>query len=134
MNNGDHAKRFIKSLVRGMEIQAHSDNDDWDDPDTPSSMKDRYGDTWRYIFGIHKGIGRMRVGKAVDYDFVNDEPIHHGISDKHWRDHYDKYGYGPYGDGLKLGKRLAFYEEDTDFKFVEPEDDQSEELEFTFVE
>jgi hypothetical protein len=116
------ARRFIEDLVRAMQGRS------WDEhekegtsieigTDKPSETKQLYGDVWTLLYGINSGMALMHQEHEEEFDWEAGEKIDHGISgDESWQDHYDQYGYGAYGRGLKIGKRLAFYE-DRDFTF-----------------
>lgn len=140
------AETFINDLCRAMQDiawrnsenphrGASSDNDH-------SIQKDRYGDTWTYLYGVQSGFYKMKEGQETGYDFDNHEKVEMGIDDSAWKEHYQKYGSGPYGRGLKVGKRVAVYtgkdftfeepeDDDPEFEFVDPDEDESK---FTFLE
>jgi hypothetical protein len=118
----DDARQFIYDLIGTMQTRS------WEEcqkPDTDiergqnmsSEAKQLYGDTWTFLYGISSGMALMNSEHEKEIDWDNGEEIDHGIAgDDSWQEHYDQYGYGPYGRGLKIGKRLAFYE-DRDFSF-----------------
>lgn len=137
----DGARSLITDLVRYMENRAfhlanseanHQLNDNRGS--TPSAQKQYYGDSWRLLYGIHTGMSMMKGEKRVEFSYETEEEIDYGISgDDSWQEHYDEYGYGPYGRGLKIGKRLAFYE-DRGFEFSSYEDEDEEDSTFTIRE
>lgn len=102
------------------------------DEDDPSMQQQFYGDAWKLIYGIYMGMQEMKEGSSQIFAEGGTE---WKIDDHEWQEHYDQYGYGPYGRGLEIGKKLAFYE-DTDFDFTEDVEQESEESEsdFTFTE
>ena len=93
----------------------------------PSIQKQYYGDTWSFIYGIQTGMNLMKEEKDICVKWENGGPKKedNGVKgDDSWQEHYDEYGYGAYGRGLKIGKRLAFYE-DRDFTFSNKSDESS---------
>ena len=137
MKNAKQAHRFIQDVCRAMERSAHNhavEHDiDFPGKNEPSLQKEMYGNTWKFFFGVSKGIDLMEYARRTDYDRGSGEKIDHGVSDDSWQEHYGKYGYGPYGGGLTLGKRLAVYN-DTEFTFVEPESEDANESKFNFIQ
>jgi len=138
MKDAEQARRFIQDVCRAMERSAHNyavEHDiDFPGKDEPSLQKEMYGNTWKFFFGVSKGIDLMKhAGRRTDYDWETQEKIDHGIDDDSWQEHYEKYGYGPYGSGLTLGKRLAVYN-DTEFTFVEPESEDTSGSKFNFIQ
>lgn len=112
MSEKEGAKRLLWDLITGMKRRTF--NDDAPSPDaTSSSQKKMYGDSWSLAFGITRGCALME-------DSLDE-----------WLQNYDEYGYGAYGNGLKIGRELATYT-GRDFSLKEPE--KSVEREFTFVE
>lgn len=93
---------------------------------------DFYGDQWSLLYGIITGIDLMQEGSARQWDDDKEEWTDAGISDHKWRENYEEYGHGDYGEGMKIGKRLAFYT--GKFEFVEPEDSTEDGHSFTFTE
>lgn len=115
MQSGDGARQFFEDLRSGMERRAWSEAKDTDELDSSgdSVMKKYYGDPWTFVFGVCDGIWLMKEDKSGDT----------------WQESMDKFGYGTFGRGLRIGRRLAFYEPDQ-FDFKEPDSDDG----FTFVE
>lgn len=130
----EDARNFITELVHCMRKRAwykrrnDSDSDIEMGEDKPSEGKQLYGQKWTLLYGISKGMTLMDREHEKEYDCDNAEQIDHGISgDDSWQEHYDEYGYGAYGRGLKIGKRLAFYEDrDFDFSSNESQTDSTE--------
>lgn len=81
------------------------------DDNTASVMEQLYGDTWEYLIGIIRGMEKIEEGYDVDADHAHGHVFY---SLKHWKEHYDKFGEGAYGEGLELGRRLFFYENGSD--------------------
>lgn len=133
------ARRFIEDLVQTMQKRAWEEHNKEGSSiqraeDLPSEAKQLYGDTWTFIYGISSGMALMNAEHEKEFDWENGEEIDHGISgDDSWQEHYDQYGYGTYGRGLKIGKRLAFYE-DRNFTFGsnESQTDSTESAETQF--
>jgi len=125
------ARRFIEDLVQNMRQRAFDEyNKEGSDiergQDKPSEAKQVYGDSWTFIYGISSGMALMNQEHEKEFDWEEGEQIDHGISgDESWQEHYDQYGYGAYGRGLKVGKRLAFYE-DRSFTFSSGEQPDSQ--------
>lgn len=144
MDDPQQARRFIHDICRGMETRAgwpymHGDKT-YPPVDEPTPQKVHYGDAWTFFYGIRHGVSLMLGGKRVEHDWDTGEDIDHGAGDREWSEHYEEFGYGAHGRGLKIGKRLAFYE-DRDFEFHVPEETESEftftnssESKFTFTE
>lgn len=125
------ARRFINTLAIYMERQAHyeleTSTHDWpnnvrDDNDNEKSpSKEKYGDAWKLIYGIDQGMyyidegERLKSSAESEYIFEasEDEIVY---DESQWEEHYEEFGYGPYGKGLKIGRRLYFYE-GRDFEF-----------------
>lgn len=113
----DDARRLIQDLVQNMQRRSWDEhNKEGSDivrgEDEPSEAKQLYGDAWTFIYGISSGMTLMNQEHEKEFDWDAGEEIDHGISgDESWQEHYDEYGYGVYGRGLKIGKRLAFYED-----------------------
>ncbi len=109
------ARRYIKDLVNYMKQRAWDEAQDEgteivQQQDGPSAQKQMYGDTWTFIYGISSGMVLMNQEHEKEFDWDTGDRIDHGIAgDDSWQEHYDEYGYGAYGHGLKIGKRLAFY-------------------------
>lgn len=128
------ARRFIQDLTIHMSKRAHAlardkgceevmyQRIDEDGGDNSSPQKQLYGDTWRFLYGITEGIDHMRSGSQRQY--LPDEEDVWEIDDSEWQEHYDEYGYGAYGRGLKIGKRFAFYS-DTSFDFTAQTDNDT---------
>ena len=127
----DEARRFIKDLVYHMERRVWNMNGGITTAeDGDSIQKQFYGDTWTFLYGISSGMNLMDWSHTKEFDSKNREVIDHGISgDAAWREHYEQYGYGPYGEGLEIGKRLAFYE-DRDFTISEEVNESEHENKF----
>lgn len=135
--NPDEMRQFVRDIKRGMErraIDKHGMNTSEVGPSDTSQMKSHYGDAWSFIFGIVKGVNLMNEGEWTERDLEKRETISHGVGDNKWQEHYDKFGYGAHGCGLEIGKRLAFYDGESKFTFVEPSEEESNESQFTFVQ
>lgn len=118
----NEARRFLEDLAQNMQKRGwdeynKEDSDIERGQDKPSEAKQIYGDSWTLIYGITSGMRLMNQEHDKEFDWEEGEEIDYGISgDDSWQEHYDEYGYGAYGRGLKIGKRLAFYE-DRSFSF-----------------
>lgn len=119
----DEARHYIEDLTRSMEQRAwrlhQQQGEDCDleppeDDSDPSLQKQLYGEAWTFLYGIAKGVDLMKQGSKRE--LTKDGVGGWQIDDGDWQEHYDQYGYGEYGKGLEIGKRLAFYE-DNDFTF-----------------
>jgi hypothetical protein len=115
------AREFINDLVRFMHRRSieivTGESLQEGESDGDSVQKEYYGDQWLLVYGIQSGIEEMWLSNTPTEDY--------GIKgDSNWQEHYDEYGYGAYGDGLEIGKKLAFFE-DRNFEFStsEPEFD-----------
>lgn len=131
----------VRDLVRAMQTKAQRhhlrDQYDFDRGDASSAQKAMYGDTWLLLYGVDAGIGILRNNAHVEVEgqTFDIQDRKYEISDEaEWQEHYNKYGSGPYGEGLKLGRELAFYN-DRDFTFTELDDDKDDgyEHDFTFT-
>lgn len=142
--DSDDARQLIVDLVFTMDRRTHNlirdDSSDIcskeEDESGQSPEKQKYGDSWTFLYGINYGMDLMKEEHKHEVDWDAGEKVDKGIAgDESWREHYDKYGYGVYGRGLEIGKRLAFYE-DRDFTFSSGEGDcQSDsERDFTIKE
>ena len=134
----DQARRFISTLSQYMDRHAHyeSETSIIEQPEEESPPKQKYGDAWRLIFGIKKGMDYLEDGRqlksSADVDFIFEADEDEIVYDEgRWEDHYDEFGYGPYGKGLKIGRRLYFYE-DREFEFTaDVSEEDSSSFEFT---
>lgn len=151
----DEARRFIQDLTMHMSRRAHSlandescemveaphRNPDSDEQQAPSPQKQLYGDAWRLLYGITQGMDYMKSGSERQYSPGGANLWE--IDDSEWQEHYDEYGYGEYGRGLEIGKKLAFYEghsftfsaeTDDESPDAESQEMQSSDSEFTFTD
>jgi len=135
------ARRFINTLAIHMDRQSYREQGDdnriqMTEDDEKSPPKQKYGDAWKLIYGIDQGMDHIDQGKqlksSATSDFIweasDDEIVY---DESYWEEHYEEFGYGPYGKGLKIGKRLYFYE-GIDFEFsVDTGEDNELSFEFT---
>jgi len=135
------ARRFINTLAIHMDRQAYREQGDDNgiqitEDDGKSPPKQKYGDAWKLIYGINQGLKHIDEGKSLkssaESDFIfeasEDEIVY---DESQWEEHYNEFGYGPYGKGLKIGRRLYFYEgRDFDFSADKIEEDEHS-FEFT---
>jgi hypothetical protein len=132
------ARQLISDLIKAMQERSWAEyNKEGSDitrtQDGPSEAKQVYDDRWTLIYGISTGMRLMRGEHEKEFDWERGEEIDHGISgDDSWQDHYDQYGYGAYGRGLKIGKRLSFYE-DRNFTFSTDDESESQTEGFTIT-
>jgi hypothetical protein len=125
----DEARRFMETLTfhmrkRANDLAQRRGSSLEQSEDKCSVQQQYYGDKWKLLYGITKGVQAM---KASSERVFEDDPdgwkdprereVHWEISDSEWQEHYEEYGYGPYGRGLEIGKRLAFYS-DHSFDFT----------------
>jgi len=94
-------KGIVSDLQWFMEIRAAKCFDRRDAPDTPQPTR-MYGDTYKFILGIQKGKTALHSNHSR-----SDDETKFGVSD--WQDMYDEYGYGPFGEGMEVAKRIAFH-------------------------
>jgi len=128
--NPQEARKFMEDLTIHMTNRAHhlaqDEATDLEHKEEGESVQQQlYGDRWKLLYGIVQGIEHMKAGSELirdGGDWQNPE-MHWEIDDSEWQEHYDEYGYGKYGRGLKIGKRLAFYS-DHDFSFSVETDDK----------
>lgn len=117
--NPEDARQILNTIVAYMGRQAIDFQDSINKSDNESYQAAYYGDSWKCIYGIVEGVRLMYEGKSEEYDWDQGAKMDHGIQgDGSWQEHYDQYGYGAYGNGLEIGKRLAFYK-DRDFTITE---------------
>lgn len=113
----ERAVDFLRSMEWKMGDRAWEDNESgWDDE--TSAAKEKYGDAWLLIHGITSGYQKMLDSRRIVSD--GDAGLQTLVSDEKWQEHYDEYGYGTYGDGLEIGKRLFSYNPDNKFS-IDPE-------------
>ena len=143
----DQIREYVSDLVRSMRYEAHEKmrfgEDGVVDPNycestDDSPMKQLYGDKWTFIFGIQSGMDAMKEGSEAIRESLDGDPAYikttvgWKVDDSKWQENYEEFGYGTYGKGMKLGKRLAFYEGKS-FEFTEGSNKESEEdSKFTF--
>lgn len=130
----EEARSFIDDLTHTMSERAwrhvrsldkqNVDHDYERTEDGPSLQKQMYGDKWTFLYGIGHGVKLMKEGSesvwSDDRTLVSWE-----VDDGKWQEHYDEYGYGEYGRGLEIGKKLAFYS-DADFELSAESPSESE--------
>jgi hypothetical protein len=129
------ARRFINTLSRHMDRHAYRKKGDDNrvhvtEPQDKSPPKEKYGDAWKLIYGIDQGMKHIEKGErlksSADADFIfeasEDEIVY---DESQWEEHYEEFGYGPYGKGLKIGRRLYFYE-GRDFEFSADKTEEDE--------
>lgn len=125
----DEARDFIRNMVHHMQRRAHSlsrERSSLDRHSDDSVQKQYYGEQWTLFYGIQVGLNLMRGAERKEWDGEKSEWVSNGVStDESWQEHYDEWGYGRYGRGLEIGKRLAFYE-DRQFEFSDGEETESE--------
>jgi hypothetical protein len=126
----DEARKFIKDLTNAMAARAYEESVGWRhveqfESEETSMMKDMYGKKWSLLVGIkqgmkyvEKGYEEQRINRPGRAEYGEDYEVVYRL-DK-WEEHYDEFGYGEYGRGLKIGKRLFFYD-GSNFEFTEPD-------------
>jgi hypothetical protein len=126
--SADDVRQFISDLIDGIISRAY-DSDSvftWRGPRSKkdfeavigssgnSPMEEMYGEKWSLLMGINQAMdciengyrGRHPTGDEQS-KYVEDYILVYQL-DK-WEEHYDWFGGGEYGRGLKIGKRLFFY-------------------------
>jgi hypothetical protein len=82
-----------------------------------------YGNSYKFILGIQKGKTALHSNYSR-----SDSGVKFGVSD--WQDMYDEYGYGPFGEGMEVAKRIAFHS-DREFEISGQSESDSASSDFT---
>ena len=136
MDDGDAVRQFVTDIVTGMRRHVelrHLETNGMSHMASGSDMKDFYGDTWVFFYGISKGKNLIYESSEIS-TIPSDHIIREvdSVGGEKWREEYEEYGHGAYGRGLEIGKRLAVWSGPDRFEFVEPDEDD-EEPRFTFT-
>lgn len=124
------ARWFVRDVVMGIRERAGVKISEEEQPaQYQSPEEEMFGRAWKFFFGVSNG---MRLVERRVSRIENSDRAH--ISDRSWEDHYEEFGYGMYGVGLSVGKRLS-YRRGRDFEFSDgsgPSSDFSEPSEYDF--
>ena len=137
MDDADAVRQFITDVASGMRYHVkwrHLEKNDISHAASGSDMKNFYGDTWVFFYGISKGKNLIYESSEIS-TVPSDAHLREvdSVGDEAWQEEYEEFGHGVYGRGLEIGKRLAVWSGPDRFEFVEP-DENGEETQFTFTE